>query len=67
MAAQVRAARADLEVGKAEAARRLLEDALARLGPDREALLALAECHEKFGRPRDAADARRRAAEVRPK
>ena len=45
----------------------VLEDALARLGPDREALRTLAECHEKLGRPRDAADARRRAEEIRSK
>jgi len=67
MAIQVRAARASLEVGKPEEARRILDAALSRLGPDREALSALADCYEKLGRPQAATDARKRAAEARPK
>jgi hypothetical protein len=44
-----------------------LEGALARLGPDRDALLTLAQCYDKLGRLQAADDARKRAAEARPK
>ncbi len=65
MPAQVRAARANLEADQPEAARDLLEAAVQRLGPDREALRTLAECYDKLGRADLAADARRRADQTR--
>jgi predicted Zn-dependent protease len=62
MPAQVRAAEALLANGKADEARYLLETALARLGPDRVALVTLARCYDALRRPREADEARRRSA-----
>ena len=62
MPAQVRAADALLANDKADEARYLLETALARLGPDRAALATLARCYDALRRPREADEARRRAA-----
>gem|GEM_PF-2012348 len=61
MPAQVRAARAWLSAGNPEAAREILEQALARLGETPDALHALAECYDKLGRADLAAAARDRA------
>jgi tetratricopeptide (TPR) repeat protein len=66
-AAQVRAARANLEAGRPREAARLLEAALARLGDDADALAALAECYDRLGRADLAGSARRRAAEAAKK
>jgi predicted Zn-dependent protease len=51
MAAQVRAARANLAAGKPAQAARILEEALARIGEDADARAALAEARAKLGKP----------------
>ncbi len=62
LALQVRAARTLLAAGQPTQARQLLDAALARLGPSRAALEALASCHDALGRPDLAARARSAAA-----
>jgi predicted Zn-dependent protease len=61
MPAQVRAAQAGLSAGNPEAARQILERAVARLGDAPDALRLLAECYDKLGRADLAAAARQRA------
>lgn len=58
MALQVRAAEALLAAGQPAKARQMLEAALARLGPNRAASVALAASHDALGRPDLAAQVR---------
>ena len=64
MGLQVRAAEAWLKAGEPDTARKALIDALARLGPHRAALLALAEAHRAAGQPELANKARADAERV---
>ncbi len=61
MPSQVRAARAWLATGQPREAAGVLEDAVKRLGDDRDAWTVLAECYDKLGRP-DLADTAKRKA-----
>jgi tetratricopeptide (TPR) repeat protein len=61
MQLQIRAAQINLDAGLPEHAVELLERALARLGPDPQALRTLADSYDKLGRSDLATAARRRA------
>lgn len=62
--AQVQAARANLVADRPEVGRDLLEAALKRHSPNREALRVLADCYDKLNRADLGADARRHADTV---
>lgn len=61
---QLRAGRALLDTDQPEDARRLLEAAVARNGPNKAALEMIAECYDRLGRPELAREARGLAARL---
>lgn len=64
MAIQVRAARSLLDAGELEETYKLLDGAIARIGPDRQALTLLADCYARLGRQELARTTRERLAQL---
>jgi tetratricopeptide (TPR) repeat protein len=62
---QLKAANALLATGYPEDAARLLEEALARLGGNRDAFLLVADCYEKLGKKPQAEQFRKKAQKVK--